>query len=324
MGNTLRRVLFAAVVTITAAFAFGDAIAATTRTDARSNLTLLAPAAPGGGWDGFSRTAQQTLRSEGIVPNVQVVNVPGAAGTIGLAQVVRMEGRSDLLMATGGVMIGGISISKPKESLADVTLIARVADTYTALVVPASSGIATLDEFVAAWRADPSGTTFAGGSLGSTDHLVAGLLAREVGIDPVDLTYLPYAGDAISALLAGTTTAGISGYHEVAGQIAAGQLRLLAISAPEPVDGIDAVTLVEAGYDVRLTNWRGFAAPPGITAEDARALLDVLTRMHGTTAWREALERSAWTDTWATGADFAEFVRAEQRTADAIVRELGL
>ncbi|QZY51146.1 Bug family tripartite tricarboxylate transporter substrate binding protein [Leucobacter tenebrionis] len=326
MGKVIRRTVLVAVLAVTAVFGFGNAISTASQSTVRSSLTILAPAAPGGGWDGFSRTTQQALRSEGVVANVQVVNVPGAAGTIGLAQFVQMEGRNDILMATGGVMVGGISVSKPKESFDDVTLIARVADDYTALVVPASSDIETLEEFIEVWKADPTGTSFAGGSLGSIDHLVTGLLAREIGIDPVMANYIAYSGggEALGAMLSGTTTAGMSGYNEVAGQIESGELRLLAISAPEPVEGIDATTFVEAGYDVTMTNWRGYVAPPGISDAERQELLDILTEMHDTEAWTEALERNSWTDSWLTGPEFEEFVRSEQEDADSIVKELGL
>ncbi|MFS0866405.1 Bug family tripartite tricarboxylate transporter substrate binding protein [Microbacterium sp. 179-B 1A2 NHS] len=326
MARILRRTALAVVVAVTAAFAFANAISTSSQATVRSSLTLLAPAAPGGGWDGFARTTQQSLRTDGVVANVQVVNVPGAAGTIGLSQFVQMDGRNDILMATGGVMVGGISVSKPAESFEDVTLIARVADDYTALVVPASSDIETLDDFIEVWQADPTGTSFAGGSLGSIDHLVTGLLAREVGIDPADANYIAYSGggDALSAMLSGTTTAGISGYNEVSGQIEAGQLRLLAISAPEPVAGIDTTTFRDAGYDVAMTNWRGYVAPPGITDAERDELLAILTEMRESATWRDALERNSWTDSWLTGAEFDDFVRDEQETADAIVKELGL
>ncbi|WP_291278909.1 tripartite tricarboxylate transporter substrate binding protein [Galactobacter sp.] len=326
MAKVIRRVITGVLVAVAAVFGFNDAISTASHSTVRSSLTLMAPADPGGGWDGFARTGQQTMRGEDLVANVQVVNVPGAAGTIGLSQFVRMDGRNDIMMATGGVMVGGISVSKPKESLDDVTMLAKMADDYTALVVPSSSDIKTLDDFVKAWKADPKGVSLAGGSLGSIDHLVTGMLAREIGIDPADANYIAYSGggDALSAMLSGTTTGGMSGYNEVAGQIESGQLRLLAISAPEPVDDIDAPTLVESGYDVEMTNWRGYAAPPGISKKEKQDLVDILTDMRESDDWKDALERNSWTDSWLIGDDLEKFVEEEQKTSDAIVKELGL
>ena len=53
-----------------------------------ADYSIMAPAAPGGGWDQTARTMQTVLQEEGISGNVQVTNVPGAGGTIGLAQFV--------------------------------------------------------------------------------------------------------------------------------------------------------------------------------------------------------------------------------------------
>lgn len=51
------------------------------------SLPLMAPAAPGGGWDQTTRAVQEVLEQEGIVSGiVEVINVPGAGGTVGLAQ----------------------------------------------------------------------------------------------------------------------------------------------------------------------------------------------------------------------------------------------
>ena len=60
----------------------------TTAAFAQMELKIMAPAAPGGGWDGTARSMQQALTAAGIAKSVQVTNVPGAGGTIGLAQLV--------------------------------------------------------------------------------------------------------------------------------------------------------------------------------------------------------------------------------------------
>ena len=72
-----------------------------------ADYTIMAPAAPGGGWDQTARTMQTVLQSEGISGNVQVQNVPGAGGTIGLAQFVNQaKGDPEQLIVGGYVMVG--------------------------------------------------------------------------------------------------------------------------------------------------------------------------------------------------------------------------
>lgn len=324
--HPIRRTAYSLVVVVMAALAFVNAASAGGGETARTKLTLMAPASPGGGWDSFARETQQAMRANGIVNNAQVVNVPGAGGTIGLSQFVQMKGRDDMLMVTGGVMIGAIQLADSPETMDDVVPIARVSDDYAALVVPADSPIKTLDDFIAVWKKDPKGTSIAGGSLGSIDHLMTGLTAKKVGIDPKKVNYVAYSGggEALTAMISGTTTAGMSGYNEVAPQIEAGNLRALAISAPKPVDGIDVPTFKEQGVDASMANWRGVAAAPGITDEEREEFEDIVTETRNSEEWQDALERNNWTDSFMTGDELDKFIDSEIKRTKEIVGDLGL
>lgn len=305
--------------------AFGNALGGAGGSTTRNSLTIVAGGAPGGGLDSIARSTQLVLREEGAVGNVQVVNIPGASGSIGLTRFMEFAGREDMLMSASSGMMGAISIGNTP-AISDTTPIARLADDYMALVVPTDSEIRTLEDFLDVWRADTHGTSVAGGSMGSTDHLLLGMLAQATDIDTAELNYIAYAGggEALSAMISGTTTAGISGYNEVAGQIEAGQLRALAISAPERLPGIDVPTFVEGGYDVTLSNWRGIVAAPGISPEAEAAITEIMTEMHASEAWAELVERNHWTDTFLTGEEFADFVVQEQQRTDDLIEELGL
>ena len=262
-------------------FAAVDAGGGTEGADPRAKLTVMAPAAPGGGWDLAGREAQQALRSASIVNNVQVVNVPGAGGTIGLTQFADFGPDPTNLMMTGTVMEGAITVNGSSVSLEDTTPIAKLAEDYEVFIVPEDSPYETIDDFVAAWKEAPSGHPIGGGGLGGTDHLLAGLFAREVGIDPGQINYVSYpgGGEVLTALLSGTVEIGVSGYNEFSDQIEAGNLRALALSAEEPVDGIDAPTLIEQGIDVHLPNWRGMVAPAGITTAQRDELVAIIEEL---------------------------------------------
>ncbi|MCC3291844.1 MULTISPECIES: tripartite tricarboxylate transporter substrate binding protein [unclassified Arthrobacter] len=326
MKKSLRTGAFALVVAVVTLLAFFNAAASGGTATARSKLTLIAPAAPGGGWDGFAREAQQALRSNGVVNNPQVVNVPGAGGTIGLSQFVQTPGREDALLVTGGVMVGAIELADNPESMADVVPIARLADDYAALVVPADSEFQTLDDFLTAWKADPGANSIGGGSLGSIDHLLSGLLAQKIGMDPSTVNYVAYSGggEALTSLLSHTTAVGMSGYNEVADQIESGTLRALAISSAERLDGVDVPTFVEQGVDVSMSNWRGVVAAPGISEEAKAEFISIVTEMRESDDWKDTLERNSWTDSFATGEEFEAFIEEEVSTAQSIVKELGL
>lgn len=293
---------------------------------ARSNLTLIAPAATGGGWDGFARESQQVLRGESVVNNVQVVNIPGAGGTIGLSQFIRNPGVSDTLLVTGGVMVGAIALGDGEAGFDDVVPIARLADDYAALVVPADSELETLDDVLAAWSEDPRGTSVSGGSLGSIDHLLSGRLTQVMGVDPQDLNYVAYSGggEALNSLLSHTTTLGVSGYNEVADQVEAGTLRALAISSEERLPGVEVPTFVEQGVEVTMSNWRGFVGAPGITDEVRQEFVDIVTEMRESASWQDTLTRNDWTDNFMIGEEFEAFIREETEQAELIVEDLGL
>lgn len=326
MKNPARTGLFGLLVAVVTVLALVNAATSGGISTARSKLTLIAPAAPGGGWDGFAREGQQVLRAEGIVNNPQVVNIPGAGGTIGLSQFVQEPGREDALMVTGGVMVGAVELGDNPESFDDVVPIARLADDYAALVVPADSEFQTLDDFLEAWKQNPGGNSIGGGSLGSIDHLLSGLLAKEVGIDPKSVNYVAYSGggEALNSLLSNTTTAGMSGYNEVKDQVEAGTLRALAISSPERLEGVDVPTFKEQGVDVSMSNWRGVVAAPGISDEAKQEYIDIVTEWHASPEWQDALARNNWTDSFSTGKEFEDFIDGEVETAQQIVKDLGL
>lgn len=302
-----------------------DAAQSTSGANARSSLTLIAPAGAGGGWDGAARESQQTLRSEGIVNNPQVVNIPGVGGTIGLSQLSSMTGESTTVMVMGITMLGAININGSGVSIDDVTPIARLTDDYDVVVVSADSPINSIDDLVEEWKKDPSHFPFGGGSLGSLDQMIIAQLAQEAGIDPSSANYMAHSGGAelATALLSGTIKASVSGFADFKDQIEAGRLKMIGVSAEAPIADIDAPTLIEQGYDVSLTNWRGIVAPPGITDEERLELEEIFREMIATDTWRDTLERNQWTDTSLIGDEFATNLKEETQTVDAIWSNLG-
>ena len=247
-----------------------------------ADYRIMAPAAPGGGWDQTARTMQTVLQEEGISGNVQVYNVPGAGGTIGLAQFVNQSnGNPEELIVGGYVMVGAILTNASPVDLTMVTPIARLTGEQEAIVVPAASDIQTMADLVAKLKADPGAVSWGGGSAGGADHILAGLIAKAVGVDPTKVNYIAFSGggEALAAILGGQVTAGISGYGEFASQVEAGALRVLAVSGEERLAGVDAPTLKEAGVDVALENWRMVAAAPGITDEQKAAITADIEKM---------------------------------------------
>ena len=289
------------------------------------SLSIMAPADPGGGWDGTAR-AMQTVLDPVIDGSVEVTNVPGAGGTIGLAEFAGKSGSGTDLMVMGSVMVGAILTNASPVTLDEVTPVAALTTEWLAVVVPADSELETFEDLVAAFQEDPRGVSWAGGSAGGTDHQLVALIASAAGVDPGDVNYVAHSGggEALASLLSGAVTAGVSGLSEFVDQVEAGELRILAVSAPEAIEGVDAPTIIESGLDVTLPNWRGVVAPADLSDEDRASLLYAIDQMVRSDEWAAELERNGWTSFYLSGDDFAEFLAEQSAQTESVLTEIGL
>ena len=310
-----------------AALIIGALAAPATAQPVYQHLRIIAPAAPGGGWDQTARVMQQVLQRTGIVHTSSVENIPGAAGTIGLARFIGAErGSGDVAMVSGLIMLSAIVTHASEVTLREVTPIARLTGEYEVIVVPAASPFRSLQDLLRAFRERPESISWGGGSAGGTDQMLAGLVADAVGVPPRRVNYIAFSGggESMSAILGGQVSAGINGLAEFAPQIDAGTVRVLGISSGERVPGVEAPTLREQGVDVELENWRSLVAPPGITPADRARLEAAVETMVRSPEWRQELERYRWIDRYLAGEEFARFAQSEDQRVHAILTKLGL
>jgi len=290
------------------------------------NLRLIAPAAPGGGWDQTARAMQQALQSAGIVHTSSVENIPGAAGTIGLARFVTAErGTGDVAMMSGLIMLGAIVTHRSALTLHDVTPIARLVGEYEVIVVPAASPFRSLADFIAAFKANPESISWGGGSAGGTEQILAGLIADAVGVNPKRVNYIAFSGggELRPSVLGGQVSVGLDGLAGFEPYIEAGTVRALAISSAARLPHLDTPTLREQGVDIELENWRCIVAPPGVSAADRQRLEGAVKTMVESPAWRETLERFRWNDRYQGSEAFAAFLDSEEARVLGILKKLG-
>lgn len=294
---------------------------------AQQELKIIAPAAPGGGWDQTARSIQQALTAEKLVKSAQVINIPGAGGTVGLAQFVNSaKGDGNQLMVNGFVMVGAILLNKSPVSLSQVTPIARLTEETQVMVVPANSPIKNAKDLAEAVKKDIAKVTFAGGSAGGVDHIMAALFAGAVGADASKVNYVPFSGggESLAAILGGKVTAGISGYGEYEGQIKAGKLRAIGVTAPQRRPGVDVPTFKEQGVDLVLTNWRSVVGAPGISDAQKKTLAELVDKLAKSNAWKEVLKQKGWDDAYLGGDPFAKFLTDEQTRVNNVLKSVGL
>jgi putative tricarboxylic transport membrane protein len=290
-------------------------------------LALLVPANPGGGWDHLAQAMVQVLKAEKLIGAAKITYIGGAGGTVALPRFIReWRGRPNALLVSGMVTVGAIVFNRSPVSLAQTIPVARLTGEADVLVVPASSPFRTLRDFTNAFRANPAKVPIAGGSAGGVDHILAAMIAKALGVDPRKLVYTDYPGGwpVLAAVLGGKAAAGIDGHGEFAGEIKAGRMRALGISAGSRLPGIDIPTLKEQGVDVELLNWRGVFAPPGIADDEKAAMVALMDRMVTSRSWAEEVGNRGWISTPLFGEALERFVADEAVRVEAILKELGL
>ena len=292
-------------------------------------LSIMAPAAAGGGWDTTARAFQGASRAGKLDDGIEVFNVEGAGGTLGLSQLVsKGSGDPYQLMMTGLVMLGAIETNGSDVPLTRTTPIATLITESEAIVVPAKSKYRTFAELVKDFKADPGSIRWAGGSAGGTDQLLVGQLASAVGADAKRTKYVAHSGggEANAAILSGSVDAGVSGLSEFTDQVEAGKMRLLAVSSPvdTPVGGKKPQTIKDQGVDLELTNWRALVAPPGISSGERERITGWVKDVLATPEWKKDIKRYDWQPFVKTGAELDEFVDAEQRRVQVVVDRLGI
>ncbi|TRB04286.1 tripartite tricarboxylate transporter substrate binding protein [Agrobacterium tumefaciens] len=290
-------------------------------------LTITAPAGAGGGWDAASRSLQEVMMTTGAAKSVQVINVPGAGGTVGLAQFVgQAKGSSNQLLVAGITLVGASISNKSPVDLTQVTPLARLTGDPLVIVVPKDSPIKTMADLQATIGKDVAKAIWVGGSAGGADHILAALVTKASGQDPAKVNYVAYSGggESLAAMLGGQATAGVSGYGEWEGQIKSGDLRALAISYPEPIPGIEAKPLKAQGFDIELVNWRGVFARPGVEGKELEALQAAVEKTVKSGEWQTVLKARGWTDYYAPSEEFKSFIGSETERVRTILTSIGL
>ena len=290
------------------------------------SLHIMAPSSPGSGYDQLARAIQVVLQENKLTGPVEVQNVAGGGGTVGLSQFITTRPRHPSAMVIGFALVGGVLTTKSAVTLDQTTPVARLMGEADAIVVPASSDIKTLADLIERLKADPTKVSWAGGSIGGVDHVAAGLIAKTVGVDPKKINYVVHAGggEVLASTLGGHATVGISGYEEFRAQVDAGQLRALAVTGEERIPGVNVPTLKEGGVDLAVMNWRGIMAHPKAKDEERAALEKAIAELVKTPQWKEALSKRGWIDTYLPAKEFGAFLTEEQKRVETALKEVGL
>ena len=290
-----------------------------------TQLRIVIPANPGGGWDQTGRALGAVLTSSGMVDKVVYENIGGKGGTIGLAEYTKRYGSDPNSLLIGGmVMVGALALNKKSAELQQVQPLARLTSDYLVVAVPTDSPLANPKALAKAMRENLPALTIAGGSAGGVDHMYAGMLARLAKANAEQLQYKPFAGgnDVLQALLQKQVQVGISGYSEFREALQAGKLRALGVSSRRAMFGI--ASMRDQGLDAEMSNWRAVFTGKNLPAERAQQLLAAIDHASNQDSWKQALVSNNWNSSWQTGKALHEFLEVETSTAQLMTYLLKL
>lgn len=303
-------------------------IAAAWVATASERLHIVIPAGPGGGLDGTAREVGRVLVELDLVERVSFENVSGGGGGRAMAYFLDNADRFEtpLLVNSTPLLVRSLQGLFPY-SFRDLTPVAALVVDYGVLAVRADDPRTTWPAVAAELARDPRAFAVGGGSArGSLDHIVLAMALGLVDVDPRSVRYLPYdgGGKAMLALLGGEVDLLSSGLGETMAFIEAGQVRVLAVTAPERVGAIEhAPTFVELGYPLVFANWRGLFGPPEMPTEILAGHLERLEVLQASPSWQAALERRGWASVGAEGVAFVDYLNAQERQLREVMTDIG-
>ena len=201
---------------------------------------------------------------------------------------------------------------------------------YGVIGVAKDSPIKDLKELMEKVKADPTSVSFAGGSaVGGWDHLKVLMLAEKAGIEDVrTIKYVAFdgGGEAMTQLLGGSVQAFTGDASEAKGFVDSGDLKVLAVLAPEKLSGdfSSFPTAKEQGYDVTGANWRGFYGPGGMSDASYKYWVDVLEKTYKSDEWKTIMEQNGLAPLDSSGEAFQQFVAESVSQIQGISKEIGL
>lgn len=318
-----RRAFGAALVS--AALAFAPVAAAQQVVD---EIHFLIPGGAGGGWDGTARGTGEALTKAGIVGNATYENMSGGGGGKAIAHLIETaEPQSKVLMVNSTPIVFRSLQKIFPQSFRDLTPVAGIIGDYAAFGVKTDSPLKTFNDLVDAYKKDPRSVSIGGGSQpGSMDHFVPAMVFKKVGADPKAVKYVPYdaGGKALAGLLSGEIDMLSSGLSEMLELERQGEIRILAITAPERTKDAPGIpTLREQGIDVTFVNWRGFFGPPGLSEAKKQQYIAALEKMYNTPEWEEVRARNSWVKIYNPDDKFVSFLEEQEQIVGGILRDLG-
>ena len=292
-------------------------------------VEVVAAGGPGGGLDLVARALESSLREEKLIKETfSIKNMGGAGGNLAKTYIHQKKGDPHFLYIESNRIYVNRIVGTTPLTYTDVTPVARLVTEYLVWAVRADSPFKTARDVLDKLKSDPSSVVFGVGTTPSNDQMNILRAAMASGIDArkVKIVTFKAGGDLMIQLLGGHVPVISTGLSEAIPQAQAGQVRLIAISAPNPVPGefSKIPTWKSMGIDLAILHWRGIFAPPGIPAEAVKYWDQTLSRMVKSESWKKILQKHQWFDAYAGSATFRKDLEQENKAYEEILTQLGM
>jgi putative tricarboxylic transport membrane protein len=297
------------------------------------NAECIAPAGAGGGWDFTCRQVGKTLYDLKIVAGpIRVTNLAGGGGGVAYAEVVAKRNADDnLIVAASSATTTRLAQGAyPGSTMDQMRWLGTIGSDYGIVAVAKESPIGSLNELMDKIKADPGSVAFAGGSaVGGWDHLKVLIAAKAAGIsDVTSVKYVAFdgGGEAVTQLLGGHVQAFTGDLSEAKGFSDSGDIKILAVLAPErlPGDFASLPTAKEQGIDAVGANWRGFYAPGKMTDDAYDFWVDAVNAVYSSPEWKDIMTENGLMPLDLQGDAFTAFVKRQIDDTEALSREIGI
>jgi putative tricarboxylic transport membrane protein len=316
------------------ALALALALAAGTSLAAPLDKTeCIAPAKPGGGFDLTCKLAQGALmEGKYIADPMRITYMPGGIGAVAYnAVVAQRPGEDNTIVAFSGGSLLNLAQGKfGRYNENDVRWLAAVGADYGAIVVADSSPFKSLQDVLAAVKADPTKVVFgAGGTVGSQDWMKAALTAKAAGLNPKSMRFVAFegGGEAITALQGGHVQVYSGDASEAQQQMKAGaKIRVLAVMSDKrlPGDLANVPTAKEQGSDIEWPIIRGFYMGPKVSDADYKIWSDTFKKMMATPAYDKLRAERGLFPFDLTGAEADAYIKKQVVAYRKLAEEFGL
>jgi tripartite-type tricarboxylate transporter receptor subunit TctC len=238
----------------------------------------------GGGTDVATRIIAEPL-GEVLGQRIVVENKPGAGGTLAGDAVAKgpKDGYNALMISSGHAVSAVMIKSQTYDAVKDFTPVGIVANSAIAVIVHKDFSGNDLKSLIEHLKKEPGKHNYATVGTGSTQHLTAELFRQRAGLQAQSVSFRT-TGEVVTALLRKDVTYAFDLAHAVRGQVASGELKLLAVAPSRRFASLANVpTIAESGLpDFTVDGWYGLVYPAGVSpeivAKTHKALTEVMSR----------------------------------------------